>query len=211
MGRLGMSIAQPKAHGGLGSYSYGSITGIIPAALAADSELFQFRWDPSDTTRKAVVRKVGISAAVSTTYFAAGVPLELSLIKATAWTAAGTGGSSPTPAALLKRDSGMGNSLIAAGDIRLATTAALGAGTKTLEGVAMNRIAAGAPITASLSGQIFAPGTMLLDAYVDAGEYPLVLADQEGFVITCPNVPATGTWKLAVNVVWDEVSAYPYT
>ncbi|MBL8911642.1 MAG: hypothetical protein JNM17_13195 [Archangium sp.] len=196
----------PIEHGALGHYSYGGLTGVLPAALAANSEIFQFRW--SDATRLAVVRKVRISACVSTTFFAAGVPVQIDLLKANTWTAVGTGGTRPAAAALLKKRANMGNSLLGANDVGIATTAALGAGTKTLEGLSMCTIVAPGPITASLNGQIIAPGTILFQHEVGDGEHPLVLAQNEGFVIRSVAVPATGTWQAAINVDWVEVAAY---
>jgi len=211
MGRLNQSIAVPKAHGGLGTYSMSQMTGIIAAGLAANADLFSFRWAPTDTTKKAVIRKVEVQAAVSTTYFAAGVPLQLAAFKASGWSAADSGGTALTLAALGKRDAGMGSTLVQAGDIRIASTAGLTAGTRTLEGTAIGHAISGAPITGSLSGQIFAPGTRLLDVNSDRGEYPLILTSQEGFVVRAVATPGTGTWSLAVAVTWEEVSAFPYT
>ena len=123
-------LAKPQAYGTLGHYRWGALSGLIPAALAANSEILQFRW--SDATRLCIINSIKISAAVSTTFFAAGVPLQISLTKATAWTAVGTGGTRPAVAATLKKRSSMGSSLLGANDIGVATTAALGAGTKTL-------------------------------------------------------------------------------
>jgi hypothetical protein len=197
---------RPVDHGALGAYCIGQRSGIIPAALAANSEVFQFRW--SDASRMAVVRKIRISASVSTTFFAAGVPMQLDLLKATGWTAAGSGGTRAAPASLLKRRTSMGASLVAASDIGIATTAALTAGTKTLETLALSSVVAGCPITASLNGTIIVPGTILWQAEVGDGEHPLVLVQNEGFVITVPAVPATGTWVLGVAVDWAEVTAY---
>lgn len=191
---------------GLGHYSYGGFTGIIPAALAANSEIFQFRW--SDATRYAVVRKVKISACVTTTFFAAGVPVQIDLIKSTGWTVAGTGGTAITFAALCKKRTSMSSSLMASGDMRIATTDALGAGTKTLETYALSAVAAPGPITASLNGQIIQPGTILWQNEIGDGEHPLILAANEGFSIRSVAVPATGTWQAAVEVQWAEVSSY---
>lgn len=200
------TTAKPVPYGSLGHYRYGGFTGILPAALAANSEIFQFRW--SDATRLCIVLKVKISACVSTTFFAAGVPVQIDLVKSTAWTVAGTGGTAITPAALLKSRTSMGSTLIAAGDIRIATTAALGAGTKTLETVAMSTLAAPGPITASLNGQIIAPDTKLLEPDQGDGEHPLILAQNEGFSIRSVAVPATGTWTAAVTVTWAEVTLF---
>lgn len=189
-----------------GSFSIGCLTGILPAALAANSEIFQFRW--TDPSKLAVIREIMISAAVSTTFFAAGVPVQIDLVKATGWSGQGTGGTAIAPAATLKKRSSMPSSLVASGDIRVATTAALGAGTKTLEGNSLAAIAAPGPITSSLAPQIIAPGTLLWDVEPANGEHPLVLAANEGFVIRSVAVPATGTWTAAFNVDWSEVAAY---
>lgn len=197
---------RPLDYGALGAYAYGGFTGVLPAALAANSEIFQFRW--ADATRFAVIRKVRISASVSTTFFAAGVPIQIDLVKAGSWSVQGTGGTGLTPAALLKRRSTMASAILGAGDMRIATTAALGAGTKTLETLALSSIAAAGPITASLNGGIIAPGTILWQAEVGDGEMPLVLAQNEGFVIRSVAVPATGTWMASVNIDWTEVTAY---
>lgn len=197
---------RPVDHGSLGAYCYGGFTGILPAALAANSEIFQFRW--ADATRLAAIRKIRLAACVSTTFFAAGVPVQIDLVKSSAWTVAGTGGTAISPAALLKRRSSMGSSLVPSGDMRIATTAALGAGTKTLETLSLSTILAPGPITASLNGQIVPPGTILWQAEVGDGEHPLVLAQNEGFSIRSVAVPATGTWQCAVAVDWAELTAY---
>jgi hypothetical protein len=204
--RAQRTTIRPVDHGALGSYTYAGFTGILPAALAANSEIFQFRWQ--DATRLAVIRKVRISAAVSTTFFAAGVPIQIDLVKATGWSAQGTLGTGVTPAATLKKRTSMGATLLAVGDMRIATTAALGAGTKTLEANSLSALAAAAPITASLNGEIIAPGTIMWQAEVGDGEHPLVLAQNEGFVLRSVAVPATGTWTAAISVDWAEVTAY---
>jgi hypothetical protein len=121
---------------------------------------------------------------------------------------AGTGGTAISPAALLKKRTSMGSSLVASGDMRIATTAALGAGTKTLETLSLSAINAAGPITASLDGTIIPPGTLLFEAEVSDGEHPLVLAQNEGFSIRSVAVPATGTWSVSVNVDWTEVPSY---
>lgn len=199
--------AKPLPHNGLGHYSWGGFTGILPAALAANSEIFQFRW--TDATRFAVIRRLRISAVVSTTFFAAGVPIQIDLVKATAWSGQGTGGTAVTLGTNNKRrTAGMGSSLVAAGDIRIATTAALGAGTKTLDGNSLAAIAAAGPITASLNGTIIQPGYTLFEAEVGDAGHPLVLAANEGYVLRSVAVPATGTWTVSVDHDWAEVTAY---
>jgi|SRR6267154_5321542 len=197
--------AKPLEYTSFGHYRYGGFTGILPAALGANSQIFQFRW--TDATRLAVIQRISISAVVSTTFFAAGVPVQVDLVKVTTWSAQGTGGTSVTPSATLKKRTSMGSSLVAAGDIRIATTAALGAGTSTLEANSMGAIAAPGPITASLNGQIIGPGTDIYAGDLDAG-HPFVLVQNEGLVIRSVAVPATGTWTAAVNIVWAEVAIF---
>ena len=55
-------------------------------------------------------------------------------------------------------------------------------------------------------------GTTLLPPYdlfkaANAGDYPMVLAANEGFVIQAV-VPGTGVWNATVWVEWDEYAAY---
>lgn len=200
------STLRPPDAGALGHYKLGVTSGIIPAALAASSEIFQFRW--SDATRICLINRVRISAIVSTTFFAAGVPVQIDMVKSTAWSAAGTGGTAVTLAATVKKRTSMGSSVIPAGDIRIATTAALGAGTKTLEANSLGNILAPGPITASLNGLIIPPGTELWRSDMAAGEHPLALVSSEGFSIRSVAVPATGTWQASVEVDWTEVTAY---
>lgn len=197
--------ARPLDHGALGHYSYGGFTGVLPAALAGNSEVFQFRWNPADTSRLAVVNEIKIAASVSTTFFAAGVPVQLELRKASAWTVQGTLGTGITMGADGKDRSNMAPSSMVNGDMRIATTAALGAGTKNLEGIALAAVCAAGP-TAN-PGTIFAP-QFLWRAEVGDGQHPLVLAALEGFVIRSVAVPGTGTWQLAVQLDWTEVGAY---
>lgn len=199
-------ILKPTDYGALGHYSVGLLTGILPAALGANSEIVQFRW--ADATRIALIHKITLSACVSTTFFAAGVPVQIELYKATAWTVAGTLGVAPTMAALGKRRTSMGSSLVAAGDIRVSANVALGAGTKTLEANTLACLAAPGPITASLNGQIIAPGTVFFDAATQTGGHPFALVQNEGLVIRVPAVPATGTWTAGVYIEWSEVTAF---
>jgi hypothetical protein len=208
MSRLRYTIARPFNYSDYGVYSYAGATGIMAAGISAASEVFQFRFDSTNASLLAAVRRVKISAAITTTFFAAGVPLMFELVKATAWTAVGTGGGGITQAALCKRRTSMASTGMTALDMRIATTAALGAGTKTLETYAQGIIVCGGPVTASLDGTAI-HGQYLLDADVGAGDHPLVLVDQEGFVIRV-TAPATGTWTAGIQCEWAETTSYPY-
>jgi hypothetical protein len=104
----------------------------------------------------------------------------------------------------------MGTSVV--GEIRVATTAALGAGTKTLDAALVGQLlghssggfGSATPIIGSLylprDGQIFR-------ARPEAGEHPILLEQNEGFVIRA-TVPATGVWNLGFQVHWAEATTY---
>ena len=194
----------PTDYGALGHYGVGLATGILPAGLAANSEIFQFRW--ADATRFALVRRFRISAAVSTTFFAAGVPVQIDLIKSTSWSVQGTLGTGVTMGTALKKRATMGSSLVGAGDMRIATTAALGAGTKTLEANSFAMAMAPGPVAAP--GTIIAPGTVLWEADIGEGDHPFLLATNEGLSIRAVGVPALGTWQFTVQMSWAEISAF---
>lgn len=194
-------VAQrPMEVGVRGSYGAAFLTGLLPAALGANSEIFQWRYVQVGSIVQ-VLRKVRLSAAVSTTAFAAGVPVQVEMRRATAWTVQGTLGTGITWNTDGKKRTGHASTALAANDVRIATTAALGAGTKTLDGQASGSLV-GQPGTAV--GAIFLPGTTLWQRDTD-DEYPFYFGNQEGFVIRSVAVPATGTWQAAVEIEWDEV------
>src|SRR6266481_6335678 len=87
-------------------------------------------------------------------------------------------------------------------DFRIASTATLTAGTRTLDAqpLASVEFAVSTAIDAGLL-----PTTDLFRPAI--GESPLVLAQNEGFVLQA-TVPGTGTWVFSARVCWDEVSAF---
>lgn len=193
-----------------GQYGVAARTGIIAAGISNDAELLQFRWNPADVSKRAFIRGIWVDAAVSTTYFAAGVPLQLELLKCTGWSAAGSGGAAVDPgAANCRGSSTMKATEVVADDFRIATTAGLTAGTKTIATPAVGFNLSGAPITASLSGQVFAPNTALFEADLARGDHPLELIATEGFIVRC-RAPATGTWAATFKIEWDEADYFPY-
>jgi len=200
---MGLSI-QGNDYGAQGAFAWGGFTGILGAALGANSEIFQFRWVSPSVL--AVVRRVRISACVSTTFFAAGVPVQVDMAKATAWSAQGTGGTGVSMGTTAKRRTLLASSVLGDNDMRIATTAALGAGTKTLEANSLSTLAVTGPTAGD--GTIIPPGTAIWEAHVGSGELPLILGTNEGFVIRSVAVPATGTWTASVRVEWAEVASY---
>lgn len=198
---------RPLDVGSLGHYRLSMASGTIAAALAANGELFHFRW--TDATRLAVVHKVLISAGANVAATAAGL-VALEAVIARSWSAAGTGGTAATITGNnQKTRTSMGTTLL--GEARCASTAALGAGTKTLDSQGVGNVAIGIGTGALTTTPVLTliPKTDLLE--MDANEpHPVVLAQNEGLVIKngATAWPATLTWNIGVTIVWAEIAAY---
>ena len=183
-------------------YGASAISGVMAAGLAANSEILQFRFVDATEQRKIRIVSALLSAAVDTTGFTAGAAT-FDLVPARSWTAAGTGGGTLT----LSGNNGKfrtaqnTNILGVSGEIRVATTAALTAGTKTLDAQGTTGVVAQAGAAGT---QMLFPVDLLQEAFQVDGE-PLIVSHNEGFVIRA-TVPATGTWKFAVGLQWAEVT-----
>lgn len=210
--------SRPTSFGTLGHYAIALRTGLVAAGAAANSEIFHARW--TDASRFAVIYDMWLDEFDNTTAFTAG-RFEFNLTVARAWSVDGSGGTSVT---LTGDNNQMRTSMGASlwGAMRIATTAALTAGTKTLD-VQPLRILGGhvgaiankhtipqSPVvtTAEIAAGI---GIPLLSA--DAGyDHPLVMASNgsttsEGPVVRA-TVPATGVWSATVSLKWAEVTAF---
>lgn len=191
---------RPYDYGALGSYRLSLLSGTMAAGLAANSEVFQFRW--SDATRICVVTSViwdGLSG--SATAFTAGFA-KVDMVVARSWSADGSGGVAATISGNnAKQRTSMGSTLL--GAVRASSTAALTAGTKTLDTQAVGQYSAAIGTGTSVQ---WIPQFDLFHAD-PGGESPLILAQNEGFVIRA-TVPATGTWQFGATVCWTELSAY---
>ena len=190
-------------------YRYSGFTGTIAAATAANSELLQFRFVTGAGKTNALIYKIifdglGI-VAVST---AAG-PLGFNVTPARSWTVAGSGGTRiATTGDNLQLETSLPASQV--NDLGIATTGALTVGTKTLDANAIGQAIGGvgtAAVTAYGPTSLVVP-QMLLDASASGG-MPLVLANQEGFVIRTTHVgPTALTYTAGFTVVWCEVTAF---
>jgi hypothetical protein len=209
-------IAKPQDYGALGHYRGVFTTGTIAAGMAANGELVQMRW--IDATRFCIIQQVAVLEFRNiTTAFAAGV-YQFNCIRSTAWSVDGTGGGAVSVAdpQLQLRASAMGASLFSTG-FRLATTAALGAGTKTFDTLPMGACFGNVGSTPAIA-EYFIPkgggvtgtggyGVDLVAPDIGNGEHPIVLAQNEGISIRA-TVPATGTWIASFLVKWCEVTAF---
>jgi len=191
---------RPIDYGALGSYRLSLLSGTMAAGLAANAEVWQFRWN--DASRLCAITKVVVDGISNTaTAFTAGVG-SFQLYVARSWTADGSGGTAATLTGNnTKLRTDMGATLL--GSCRISSTAALTAGTKTLDTNASGQMSLAFPAVASTQIEnrisLFEPNPGM--------ESPFVLSQNEGIVIRAA-VPATGTWSFGVTVTWTEVTAY---
>lgn len=193
------SETRPLDPGALGAYRKSLLSGTMAAGLAANAEVFQFWW--SDATRLCAVQRVfldGLSG--SATAFTAGFG-KIDMVPARSWTADGSGGT----AGVISGNNGklrtsFGATLL--GSVRISSTAALTAGTKTLDTNPIGQFSMtfGTAVSAQYAGQ-----TIMFEAWDNM--HPLILGANEGFVLRA-TVPATGTWQFGVTVHWTEVTEY---
>lgn len=209
------TINKPTDHGSLGHYRIQVVTGTLAAVLAANAQLLQFKW--TDATRFAVITKVW-SGFRTLTRFTAGTITDFGLDMVIARSfAAGGGGTTLT----LTGDNNslrtnMGASLA---QINVSTTALLTAAT-TLDSHPVGQTIGGhgdqvvpaaglADSTMTLALQGHETGGLLFKANIANGEHPIVLAQNEGFVIRNRVVwPAAGTGVYSFGVCWAEVDAF---
>lgn len=190
-------------YGAGGVFNLAGASGIMGAALTAASPIWSFRW--GSAALFALVKRITLSAGNDTVAFAAGLVL-FNLFSVRSFVASDSGGTSLTPAAgKNKLRTSMADSLLT--DCRIATTGALTAGTRAIDGDPIATVGCGVPAT--IGAPMVPPGTILFEAR--PGEYPLVLAQNEGLVLQSGGVAiaATGTWKFGVTIEWSEKATYP--
>lgn len=195
---------RPQELGARGAYGLGVVSGVMAAGLGANAEIFQMRW--VDATRLFLLRSLILSAAPGTTAFAAG-PIEFNLTVARSWSADGGSGTAIVFSTnnTNKKRTDFPLSLFSDTGVRQSATAALTAGTKTLD---TNRFASissyvSSVATTAASTPLVNPGTYLWQRNTH-DEYPLLCEANEGIVVRA-TVPATGTWQFSINVEWSEI------
>lgn len=186
-----------------GQYQVAVITGAIAAGAGSNSPIFSARW--GSTAKIACVTYVGIPGLRASTAFVAGI-IDMKLTVARAFTASDTGGTAiDTTGNQAKLRTSMATSLFT--DMRVATTAALGAGTRTLDaqdlGVVVSSSSSGFAGATPIIGSQYVPDLVLFDANLARGDLPLILAANEGFIVRA-TVPGTGVWTSGIEVHWFE-------
>lgn len=182
----------------LGWQSVGAQTGLLPAGLAAGAPIFCLR---NLSANNLLIRRAGIGF-ITTTAFTAAQLLSFSLIIARSFTASDSGGLAiPFTGNNGKHRTSLGTAVSV--DCRVATTAALGAGTRVLDAntIAQQACWSGGP------GQSLPPALNNLFSH-DPGDYPIVLAQNEGLLIQSLTLfGAGGAGQAFINFEFAEVAA----
>lgn len=200
---------RPINYGSLGVYRLGMTTGTMAAALGANAEVYQWRW--ADATNLGLVYKVTMSIGQQLAATGA-LAISMNMAIARGWSAAGSGGLRAVLTGNIgKLRTSMGTSLV--NDAGISTTAALTAGTKTIDHATSNLSAVAFGVgTGAITTQTdmsLLPDTDMFNA-MDGTAHPIVFAQNEGFIIRNSPVawPATVTWVGSINTVWGEAAAF---
>jgi hypothetical protein len=186
----------------LGAYELGIVSGSL-TTVAAGATVFSFRWAPATTTNLCLIRRVEIGFSTITA-FGTAQALQYSLQMARQWTTNDTVGNTAlfTQTNTAKFRTTMPTSGFAGGgQIMIANTGAITAGVRTLDTQAI----------AFANGTSNAIGTTMPNTAIyqqQTGDYPMILANNEGFIINNAQLMgATGVINLYVNVEWFEIAA----
>ena len=184
------------ATGGGGSYAVSVKSGVMAAGLAAASPILAFQ---NIGPVLGIVKRIRFTAQGLGTGFAAGATV-FDFLVARTFTVQDTGGGAVT---LTTNNAKLRTSFATCkAAIQASATATLTAGTRTLDAnpfrTLMGDLGTGTFAVVQADDSIFE---------VKPGEWPLVLAANEGLVVQA-TVPATGTWTWACAIDWDEVTAF---
>lgn len=190
------------------AFSLSVRSGIMAAGLAADAEIFQMRW--IHATFKMLPRSIKINVyRASATAFAAGT-LTFRATHARSWSVDGGAGLAVVMSTnnTNKKRTTFNLSKFSDTGIRKSDTAALTAGTKTLDTNDFATVGAFTGVVAPAVGVdvapcLIPPGTVLWERDTE-DEYPVYYNTNEGFAIRA-TVPATGTWSFNTTVEWAEI------
>lgn len=203
------TTSRPIDYGAGGVYSLAATSGTMAVSLGANAEIYQWRYVTAASRVAAVYYcaiTAGANVAASTSVLQA-----FKMTAARGWTGIGTGGTRLT---LTGNNAKLRTSMATSevNDAGISTTAALTAGTKTLDTQDLGSTAFGVgtgAITVDTDLTLIRGVRPLFDAY-EEGCHPYICANQEGFVIrTGVNaMPAGMTWNFSVVVKWAEVPTF---
>ena len=187
---------RPIEHGAGGFYRIGGASGALTGA-GANTPVFSLRW--TSAILNALILQFQWWWFLSTAFGTAQI-VDHGLYAARGFSAADSGGTALTPATNDgKKRTSYPTSLV--GDIRISSTAALTAGTRTLDAKHMG--ARGQ--WANAVGAALPAGVASFNFRID-DEHPILLAQNEGIILqNLTAMGATGVIRLYVDVAWLEV------
>ncbi len=174
----------------------------MAGSIAGNGQLFSMLWE--DGTYSALVTRITVAAKCEA--FSSGIGADFQAIIGRGATAAASGGTAIVPGsstvcqALSSQDypASLFNS---EGDLRIASTAALTAGSLTLD-------TTGIGYAAVAGNAVGVGGTYDLYRWGVHPARPLVLANNEALIIRTPGGwGASNTWRFGITVEWAEVKA----
>lgn len=186
----------------LGTYAVGTFTGAYTGA-GANTPLFSMRWvaGSAGQAQICIIQRMTINYVV-TTGFTAAQQIGFGVYVARSFTAVDSGGTAITLTGnnAKLRTSFPTSQFAATGDMRISSTAALTAGTRTLDSQALNVVNGWAPTT--LVSQPLQQVTLYENF---AGDTPLILQSQEGIVINnIVALGAAGVLTVGITIEWTE-------
>jgi len=187
---------RPIEHGAGGFYRLGGASGAL-AGAGANTPVFSLRW--TSAILNALIFGFQWWWFVSTAFTAAQI-VDHGLYVARGFSTSDSGGTALTPSGNggKKRTSFPTSGV---GDVRISSTAALTAGTRTLDG--QHQGARGQ--WANAVGAALPPGVAAFSFRID-DEHPILLAQNEGLVLNnLTAMGAAGVIKLYVDVAWLEL------
>lgn len=193
--------ARPIDAGSLGHYR---VTTTVPLVVtqAANGTLFSFRW--GDATRLCAILFIRLECLQTAAATATIMP-SFEVFTARSFTTSDSVGTALTLTGnSFKKRTSMGTTLVT--DIRKSAVAAgLTAGTRTLDADPILQMTTNQSITT--------PNPTSYAKAIDFGDgfvHPIVLAQNEGFIVRGPTVVfgAAGTANLVVDIGWAELAAY---
>lgn len=207
------STSRPIDYGAGGSYQNSLRSGTIAAVLAANANLYSFR--NTSATLLAVIHRVRVQVAATLAFTAAFNDLSCKMVVARGYTVGHT--TNGVAATLTGNNAKMRTSMpttAAAIHILNTSNAGLTGGTAVPDTDPMGWSLIGKPnvVNAAAATEYLGLQSLVtLDYEPDMGDgaHPLVLAQNEGFLIQNGLVwPAAGTGVVTVRVAWSEVAVF---
>ena len=191
----------------LGHYRTVCISGAL-VSIGANGILFSARW-AGPLPPVAVITRIQAGFEITTAVTVA-TPINFEAVGLKGFTAANTGGVTITPTRMRAS-----MSLSSFADFRMATTAALGGGTQTLDAVGFGYAALSPKVSPDIgataaTGLAVGVSCPMVDLYKwEPTGHPFVLGVNEGFLIRESQAgPTTGTYRVTLVIEHMEVAGF---